>query len=179
MFWPGIGDPTKRKKTLRFLGVTAVIAISVGFGSLVVQQYLNIDNPLKVCIDNRETSYKISATLELYVDRQKVEVPANIGIADRCTHSLYTLSNDGMIYVEWDKEYPFEIGHFFWTWTTYHEGGFPMRDMDQEKSKIIVNGLKSPSFISALLEDGSHYRAEFITKEYDGSKDSDFLPPDA
>ena len=179
MFWPGMGDPTKRKKTLRFLGITAAIAITVGLGSLAVQQYLNIDNPLKVCIDNRETAYKISATLELYVDNQKAEIPANIGIADRCTHSVYTLSNDGTIYAEWDEEYPFEIGHFFWTWTTYHEGGFPMRDMDQGKSKIFVNGQESPRFISASLEDGYHYRAEFITKEYDESKDTDFMPPDA
>lgn len=178
MFWPGMGDPTKRKKTLRFLGITAAIAITVGLSSLAIQQYLNIDNPLKVCIDNRDTTYKISATLELYVDGQKAEIPANIGIAERCTHSLYTLSNDGTIYAEWDEEYPFEIGHFFWTWTTYHEGGFPMRDMDQGKSKIFVNGQESPRFINAPLEDGYHYRAEFITKEYDESKDQDFLPPD-
>lgn len=178
MFWPGMGDPAKRKKTLRFLGITAAIAISVGLGSLAVQQYLNIDNPLKVCINDRNTTYKISATLELYVDGQKADIPANIGIADRCTHSLYTLSNDGTIYAEWDEEYPFEIGHFFWTWTTFHEGGFPMRDMDQSKSKIFVNGIESPRFINAPLEDGSHYKAEFISKEYDESKDSDFLPPD-
>lgn len=178
MFWPGMGDPAKRKKTLRFLGITAAIAITVGLGSLAVQQYLNIDNPLKVCIDNRDTAYKISATLELYVDGQKAEIPANIGIADRCTHSVYTLSNDGTIYAEWDEEYPFEIGHFFWTWTTYHEGGFPMRDMDQGKSKIFVNGQESARFISAPLEDGYHYRAEFITKEYDESKDTDFMPPE-
>jgi len=178
MFWPGMGDPTKRRKTLRFLVITAIIGISVGFTSLGVQQYLNRDNPLRVCIDDRETPYKISATLELYVNSQKVEIPANIGIVERCTHSLYTLSSDGIIYAEWDEEYQFEIGHFFWTWTTYVDDGFPMREMDQGKSKIFVNGKESPLFINAPLIDGYHYKAEFISKAYDESKDTDFLPPD-
>lgn len=177
MNWPGMGDPAKRKKTLKFLLITAGIAVTVGLGSMAVQQWLNMDNPLKVCINNRNTPYKISATLELYVDGQKAEIPANIGINEGCKHSLYTLSNDGAIYAEWEKEYPFEIGHFLWTWTTYHKGGFPLRDMDQSKSKIYVNGAESPDFIHAPLVDGYHYRAEFTSKDYDTSKDKDFAPP--
>ena len=178
MFWPGMGDPTKRRRTLKFLAITAVIAVSVGLSSTFVQQWMNLDNPLRVCIDDRETTYKISVTLELYVDGQKAEIPANIGIAERCTHSLYTLSNDGTIYAEWDEEYPFEIGHFFWTWTTYHDSGFPMRDMDQAKSRIIVNEKESSLFTNSPLIDGYHYRAEFTSKAYDESQDSDFMPPD-
>ena len=178
MFWPGMGDPVKRKKTLKFLAITAAVGISAGVGSMFVQQWLNVDNPLRECIDDRQTTYKISATLELFVDGQKAEIPANIGIAERCTHSLYTLTNDGTIYAEWVEEYPFEIGHFFWTWTTYHEQGFPMRDMNQDKSKIFVGDKESPLFINAPLVDGAHYRAEFTSKDYDESKDKDFLPPD-
>jgi len=30
MIWPGMGDPYKRKKTLKFLAITAIIAVSVG-----------------------------------------------------------------------------------------------------------------------------------------------------
>ena len=178
MFWPGMGDPVKRKKTLKFLVLTAGVGISVGLGSIFIQQWANADNPLRVCIDDRDTTYKISATVELYVNGQKAEIPANIGIADRCTHSIYTLSNDGTIYAEWDEEYPFEIGHFFWTWTTYHDEGFPMRDMKQDKSKIFVNGILDEKFFGAPLIDGNHYRAEFFSKDYESSKDSDFLPPD-
>jgi len=178
MFWPGMGDPYKRKQTLKFLAITAAIGISVGVASIFVQQSFNLDNPLRVCIDDRETPYKISATLELYVDGQKAEIPGNIGIAERCTHSLYTLSNDGTIYAEWEEEYPFEIGHFLWTWTTYHEDGFPMRDMDQTKSRVFVNGVESSLYINTPLEDGNNYRAEFTSKAYDESKDTDFLPPE-
>ena len=172
MNWPGMGDPTKRKKTLKFLGMTAIIAISVGVGSSLIQGQMNLDNPLKVCINDRDTKYEISVKLELYIDKQRAEIPANIGFEDGCQRSLYTLNDDGIIYAEWTEEYPFEFGHFLWSWE------FPMRDMEQSKSKIIVNGKESPHFINELLVDGYTYRAEFTSKDYDTSKDADFMPPE-
>lgn len=178
MIWPGMGDPAKRNKTLRFLAITAGIAIAVGLTSMFVQQWLNQDNPLRVCINDIDTEYKIVATMDLYVDRQKIEIPANIGNNEKCRHSLYTLTNDGTIHAEWKKEYPFEIGHFLWTWTTYHENGFPMRDMDEKNSRIFIDGKESSKFLAEPLVNGAHYRAEFFTKEYDESKGKDFQPPE-
>ena len=58
MKYPGMGDPYKKKKTIRFLAISAIIAVSIGLGSTVIQSQLNQDNPLKVCIDDRETPYK-------------------------------------------------------------------------------------------------------------------------
>ena len=172
MNWPGMGDPTKRRKTLRFLAITAIIAISVGVGSSLIQGQISQNDPLKVCINDRDTQYVISVKLELYIDKQRAEIPANIGFEDGCQRSLYTLNDDGIIYAEWTEEYPFEIGHFLWSWE------FPMRDMEQSKSKIIVNGKESPHFINELLVDGYTYRAEFTSKDYDTSKDADFMPPE-
>jgi len=172
MIWPGMGDPTKRKNTLKFLAMTAIIAISVGVGSSLIQGQMNLENPLKVCINDRDTQYVISVKLELYIDKQRADIPANIGFDDGCQRSLYTLTDDGTIYAEWTEEYPFEIGHFLWSWE------FPMRDMEQSKSKIIVNGKESPHFINELLVDGYTYRAEFTSKDYDTSKDADFMPPE-
>ncbi len=170
MIWPGMGDPYKRKKTIKFLIITAIIGISVAAASTAIQQWVNTDNPLKVCINDRETPYKISATLELWVDGQKAVIPANVGFDDGCQRTMYTLSDDGVIYAEWIEEYPFEIGHFLWMWD------FPLRDMDQSKSTIYVNGKESPHFINHPFQDGYHYKAEFTSKDYDESKDRDFLP---
>jgi hypothetical protein len=168
-----MGDPAKRKQTIRFLIITAIIGISVAGASTVIQQWANIDNPLKVCINDRDTPYKISATLELYVDNQKAEIPARIGFEEGgCQRTIYTLTDDGTIYAEWEEGYPFEIGHFFWTWD------FPLRDMEQSKSRILVNGIESEQFINSPLVNGFHYRAEFTSKQYDDSEDKDFLPPD-
>src|SRR3989338_1736249 len=172
MIWPGMGDPAKRKQTLRFLLITAGIAISVGVGSSIVQSQLSISDPLKNCINTRDTPFKMSATLELYVDGRKADIPANIGFKEGCQKSLYTITNDGTIYAEWETEYPFQIGHFLWVWD------FPLRDMDQTKSRVLVNGVESSDFIRAPFVDGYHYKAEFTSKEYDESKDTDFMPPE-
>ena len=172
MKWPGMGDPAKRKKTLRFLAMTAIIAISVGVASSLVQGQLGQNDPLKVCINDRDTQFVISATLELYVDGNKADIPANVGFEDGCQRSLYTLTDDGTIYAEWMEEYQFEIGHFLWSWD------FPIRDMVLDESRMIVNGKESPNFIYELLVDGYHYRAEFTSKDYDSAKDADFMPPD-
>ena len=165
-----MGDPYKRKKTLKFLLITAIIGISVAAASTFIQQALNPNDPLKVCINDRITPYKIKATLELIIDGEKADIPANIGFKADCKKTLYTLTDDGTIYAEWEEEYPFEIGHFLWMWD------FPLRDMDQSKSIMYVNGKESEKFINHPLEDGSHYRAEFTSKAYDESKDTDFLP---
>ncbi len=170
MFWPGLGDPSKRKKTLKFLMITAAVGISVGLTSTYVQSILNADNPLKACINNREINYKISATLEVIIDGKKAPINANVGFSQGCQRALYTLSNDGVIYAAWTKQYPFEIGHFLWVWQ------FPLRDMDETKSRVLVNGVESPDFIHAPLIDGAHYRAEFVSKASENGSPS-FTPP--
>ena len=181
MRWPGTGDPRRRKKTVGFLIKLLILGVSVGVTTFVIVGYLGQSDPLKVCIEDRNTPYKLSVTLELYVDGKKANIPANIGFGDSlgdellasdCQRSMYTLTNDGTIYAEWEEEYPFEIGHFLWIWE------FPMKDMDESKSRILVDGKESDSFIHALLKDGSVYRAEFYSEGLDESKESDFLPPD-
>jgi hypothetical protein len=181
MRWPGLGDPRKRKKTIRFLIILLIIGVAVGVSSSILQGFLGQSDPLKVCINNRDTPYKISATLELYVDGNKADIPANIGfdnveedgIFDSvCQRTLYTITDDGVIYAEWEEEYSFEIGHFLWIWD------FPLKDMEQSKSRIIVNGVESKFFINEPLVQGYHYKAEFTSKEHEEAKDTDFLPPD-
>ena len=180
MRWPGTGDPRRRKKTVGFLIKLLILGVSVGVTTFVIVGYLGQSDPLKVCIEDRNTPYKMSVTLELYVDGKKADIPANIGFGDSlgdellasdCQRTMYTLTNDGTIYAEWEEEYPFEIGHFLWIWD------FPLKDMDESKSRVVIDGKESERFIHALLKDGSVYRAEFYSKEFDESKEADFLPP--
>ena len=175
MNWPGMGDPYKRKKTIKFLIISAIIGISAAAVSMGAQTMLNVDNPLRdLCVNTRDTPYKIKATLEIIVDNEQAFIPANIGFSEdrNCHKSMYTLTDDGTIYAEWDEEYPFEIGHFLWMWD------FPLRDMDQSKSTMYVNGKESPHFINHPLQEGYQYKGVFTSKAYDESKDSDFLPPE-
>jgi len=181
MRWPGLGDPRKRRKTIRFLIILLMVGVAVGVSSSVLQGFLGQSDPLKVCINDRNTPYKITATLQLYVDGNKADIPANIGFDNVeedglfdsvCQRTLYTITDDGVFYAEWEEEYPFEIGHFLWIWD------FPLKDMDLSKSRIIVNGIESKLFINEPLVQGYQYKAEFTSKEHEESKDVDFLPPD-
>ncbi len=176
MKWPGMGNKKKQKKTVRFLIILLCVGIAAGVTTGVIAGALGQNNPLKVCINHKDTPYKINAKVELFVDGQRADIPANIGITNvegqDCQRSIYTLSDDGIVYAEWEEEYPFEVGHFLWIWD------FPIRDMEQDKSRVIVNGKESSMFISELLVDGGHYKLDFTSKEHDEAKDSDFLPPD-
>ena len=173
MIWPGMGDPAKRKKTLKFLGMTAIIATSVGLASHFIGAEFRKDDPLYACTNDRQITYAITATIEMEVDGERVEIPPGIGReSPACDRSIYT-TGGGTINADWSEEYPFEIGHFLWMWE------FPLREMEPSESAIYVNGIESPHFISHPLQDGLHYRAVFTTKAFDSSEDRDFLPPDS
>jgi len=171
MIWPGMGDPYKRKKTIKFLLFSAAIgAVAVIFTTMVVNPFIG-EQPRSACINDIEKNWKISFTVEVYIDNQKADIPANIGFMEGgCQRAIYTLSDDGTVYAEWKEDPEFEVGHFLWIWD------FPLRDMEQSKSTMYVNGKESEHFISHPLQDGYHYKAEFTSKDYDTSKDTDFLP---
>lgn len=169
MFWPGMGDPAKRKKTLKFLAITFAVGISVALiNALVVQKIVKADDPLYQCINVQEMSYQVSAILDVTVDGKKAPIKANVGITKDCHRTIYTTSDDGAIHFAWSKKYTFEVGQFLWIWD------FPIRDMDEKKSKIYVNGVESPDFIHTVIQDGAHYRADFVSKSTGAPS---FTPP--
>ena len=171
MKWPGMGDPYKRKKIIRFLGLSAGVGfITVLITILVVNPFMG-EQPHNACINNIEKNWKMSFTVELYVDNQKAEIPANVGFMEGCQRAIYTLTDDGTVYAEWKEDPQFEIGHFLYIFK------FPLRDMDETKSKIYVNDRESENFIKTPLQDGYHYKAVFTSKAYDETKDKDYLPP--
>ncbi|MEJ2261456.1 MAG: hypothetical protein P8X83_07375 [Nitrosopumilaceae archaeon] len=170
MIWPGMGDPYKRKKTIKFLLISAAVGgIAVLFTTMIVNPLIG-EQPRSACINDIERNWKISFTVEIFVDGLKADIPANVGFQGDCQRAIYTLSDDGTVYAEWKEDPEFEIGHFLWIFE------FPLRDMDQPKSKIIVNGKESEHFINHPLQDGYHYKAEFTSKAYEEGKDKDFLP---
>ena len=173
MIWPGTNDPYKRKKTIRFLGITAGIgAIAVLMTVLVVNPFLGAQ-PHSACIEDLETNWKISFNVELYADGNKLEVPNNVGFMEGgCQRALYTLTNDGVAFAEWREEHIFEFGHFLWI------AEYPIRDMELSKSTLYVNDIRSDQFLKHPIQEGATYRAEFTTKEYDTTEGTDFLPPD-
>ena len=78
MFFPILWRrPHKAQKKFDFfLGKLPSLGLFFAVGASLIQGYLSVDDPLKACIDNRDTPYRISATLELYIDGLKAEIPA-------------------------------------------------------------------------------------------------------
>ncbi len=170
MKYPGMGDPYKRSKTIRFLIISAIIGtIAVVLTSLVLNPIIG-EQPHNACIDDIDTNWKISFTFEMIMDGQKAEVQPNIGITDDCQRAIYTLSNDGTVYVEWTENPNFEIGHFLYI------SNFKIRDMEESKTEIYVNDKLSENGLKTPIQEKYHYKAVFTSKNYDSSKDTDFLP---
>jgi hypothetical protein len=172
MFWPGMGDPTKRKKMLKFLAISAAVGVSVVLISTTLISQVKAQDPLyHKCLNGLSIQYHVSASLEILVDGKKWVRPADTAnstdIPQNCERSMVFL-DDGTIRGAWVKKYPFEVGQFLWM------SNFPLRDMDETKSKIFENGAESSDFIHTLVQDGAHYRAEFTTK-YAGAPT--FTPP--
>ena len=161
MFWPGMGDPTKRKKMLRFLIISAAIGVAVVLISTTAISKIKEQDPLyHKCLNGLDIQYHVSASLEVLVDGKKwvkPDIASSTDIPKDCERSMIFL-DDGTIRGAWVKKYPFEVGQFLWI------SNFPLRDMDEVKSKIFVNGVESSDFIHTVVQDGIHYRAEFSTK---------------
>ena len=124
------------------------------------------------CIDDMDTDWKISFTFEMIMDGQKAEVQPNIGITDECQRAIYTLSNDGTVYAEWTENPDFELGHFLYI------SKFKIRDMEESKTEVYVNDRLAENGLKTPLQDKYHYKVAFTTKNYDTSKDKDYLPPE-
>ncbi len=170
MKYPGMGDPYKRSKTIKFLVISAIIGgIAVVLTSLVVNPLIG-EQPHNACIDDIDTNWKMSFTFEMIKDDQKAEIQPNIGITEGCQRAIYTLSNDGTVYAEWTENPNFEIGHFLYI------SKFEIREMEESKTEIYVNDRLSENGLKTPLQDGYHYKAVFTTKGYDESQRTDFLP---
>ncbi|NOQ44169.1 MAG: hypothetical protein GQ471_00650 [Nitrosopumilus sp.] len=170
MKYPGMGDPYKRSKTIKFLVISAIIGgIAVLLTSVVANPMIG-EQAHNACIDDMNTDWKISFTFEMIVDGQKAEVQPNIGVTEDCQRAIYTLSNDGTVYAEWTENPNFEIGHFLYI------SKFKIRDMEESKTEIYVNDRLSENGLKTPIQDKHHYKAVFTSKDYDSSKDKDFLP---
>jgi len=55
---------------------------------------------------------------------------------------------------------------------------FKIRDMEESKTEVYVNDRLAENGLKTPLQDKYNYKVEFTTKNYDTSKDKDYLPPE-
>ena len=94
-----------------------------------------------------DESYHAHALLSVYRNGEPVTVPANIGFDERGAHSsLHTHTPDGVIHMEADDPYPYELAQVFAAWgVAYDEDrlGGDVATGDQSVH-VYVNGEPAP-----------------------------------
>ena len=119
-----------------------------------------------------DESYHAHVLLSVYRDGRKVTVPENIGFGPDGSHSsLHTHTPDGVIHMEADDPYPYELGHLFTVWGVAFGPDRLGSDTPSggKKVHVYVNGKPAPAgpvvlkdkdnIVVAYGEDGSFPKA--------------------
>ena len=114
-----------------------------------------------------DESYHAHVLLSVYRDGQQVPVPANLGFDARGAHSsLHTHTPDGVIHMEADDPYPYELSHVFTTWGVAFDENRLGGDVATggEQVHVYVNGQPAPDG-PVVLEDGDNIVVAYGTED--------------
>lgn len=117
--------------------------------------------------DEGDESYHAHTLLTVYRNGEQVAVPPNIGFDTRGTHSsLHTHTPDGVIHMEADDPYPYELAQFFTVWGVAFDENRLGGDVPQGDSKVYVyvNGKPAPPG-KVLLNDGDNVVVAYGTAD--------------
>ena len=101
------------------------------------------------------TQFHIHPNLEIYVNGQKQEIPANIGIIFNCMHPIHTHDTSGIIHIESPEQRDFTLADFFAVWDkTYNKNQVINYKIDANHIiKETVNDSEVQDFENTVLHD--------------------------
>ncbi len=108
------------------------------------------------CDPEMAQGFHVHPVLEIVVNGEKVEVPANIGVGPTCMTVLHTHTPDGVIHVESPEKRDFTLADFFAVW----EQPFSKDEILTYKAnadhriRITVDGIEVDTFENTVLRDG-------------------------
>jgi hypothetical protein len=106
-----------------------------------------------------DESYHAHVLLSVFRDGRPVAVPAGIGFDDRGSHSsLHTHTPDGVIHMEADDPYPYELGQVFVAWGVAMDDERLGPDVATatKSMHVYVNGEPAPDRSRLVLKDGDN-----------------------
>jgi len=140
------------------IGIFVFIVI---FGFILLSNGANKTKPktnrelLMSCTSDAATQYHIHPHLQIVINGQAHEVPANIGIENNCLHPIHTHDNSGIIHIESPEKRDFTLGDFFTVWgKTFNKD--QILDYKREGNhtiKVTVDGQDSQDFEKFILKD--------------------------
>lgn len=107
------------------------------------------------CTTDMATQFHIHPTLEIVINGEKREIPANIGIGAACMNALHTHDNSGVIHVESPEKRDFMLADFFAVWKkTYGKDQILEYKVDEKHAiRETVNGTEVQDYENTVLRD--------------------------
>ncbi|CUR52182.1 conserved exported protein of unknown function [Nitrosotalea devaniterrae] len=126
----------------KFIALGVIAAIIAGVAYATYRSDSTVDTNFASiggipCETQEYTTYHIHAHLDIFVNGQHTQVPAQIGLENTCLYWLHTHTPDGIVHMESPKERDFTLGEFFDIWKATGSG-FPTATNGPE---IFVNGV--------------------------------------
>lgn len=143
--------------------IIGIITVFV-FGLIIILALKNSPSSLSsktnreialTCTTDMATQFHIHPNLEIIINGQKQEIPANIGVRPTCMNSLHTHDNSGVIHVESPEKRDFNLSDFFAVWNkTYNKD--QILDYKVDEGHIVrqtVNGKEVQDYENTVLKD--------------------------
>ena len=108
-----------------------------------------------MCTTDMATQFHIHPHLEIVINGQGQEIPANIGIAFSCMNALHTHDNSGTIHVESPEKRDFTLSDFFAVWNKpFAKDQILYAKVDGSHIiKVMVDGKDVDTFENTVLRD--------------------------
>ena len=122
--------------------------------------------PRDQCIEHATVAMHIHADLAIYVDGQKVPIPANTGISPECMKALHTHDDTGTIHIESPTLTEFTLGDFFAVWGQPLSASQILDKVVDDTHALLMtaNGASSNEFEKLILADGQQIELRYTQK---------------
>lgn len=107
------------------------------------------------CTTDMATQFHIHPNLEIIINGQKQEIPANIGIGLTCMNAIHTHDNSGVIHIESPEKRDFTLSDFFAVWNKTFTSS-QILDSKVDEHHVIretVNGQQVQDYENTVLRD--------------------------
>ncbi len=119
------------------------------------------------CTTDMATQFHIHPHLEIIINGQTQEIPANIGIGISCMNALHTHDNSGTIHVESPEKRDFTLADFFAVWNkTYNKN--QILDYKVDQAHVIreaANGREVKDYQNTILRDNDQIVISYEEKK--------------
>ena len=149
------------------IGYTILGIAFIGGSIYALAQLGGRGSPLQVCVNHTGTGSHIHTDLQVIIDGNVQQIPANVGIGGTCMRPVHTHDASGKIHVEFPSKHDFTLGDFFTLWAKPFDATHLMDKVVDDTHEIImtVNGQPSNDFRNHVIRDEEKITLQYQTKQ--------------